>query len=101
MKLTSSTVILPDETTELHKLLLFVFWVFDKKPPKFISCSKPKDQQFDTFASASKVPGNEDNTCIRTCASNDSGDLAEAVASLAPSEQEQKKKSALERPTTT
>jgi hypothetical protein len=44
----------------LHKLLLFAFWVIDKAPPKFISRSKPEDQQFDTSAPAMKKGGKED-----------------------------------------
>jgi len=65
--------LLPEESPELHKLLLFAFWVFDKAPPKFISPSKPEDQQFDGSAITSKMQGKQ------------------AVVLLAPSEQEQKK----------
>jgi len=74
--------LLPDETAELHKLLLFAFWAFDKKPPKFVSCSKPENQQFDNSTAASTVPVKEGMH-----ASDDSEVLAKAVATLAPSEQ--------------
>jgi len=32
--------LLPNDTAEVHTLLLFAFWAFDKKPPKFISRAK-------------------------------------------------------------
>jgi hypothetical protein len=40
--------LLPNESSTMHKLLLFAFLAFDKKPPKFISCAKPVAEQFDT-----------------------------------------------------
>jgi hypothetical protein len=86
--------LLPNESAELHKLLLFAFWVFDKAPPKFISRSKPEDQQFDTSAPAMEKGGKEDKggSRKRMRGSQDSDALAKAVASLAPSEEEQKEK---------
>ncbi len=38
----------------MHNLLLFAFWAFDKKPPKFISHAKPVLEQFDSSAVASE-----------------------------------------------
>jgi hypothetical protein len=72
-------------------LLLFAFWVFDKAPPKFISRSKPEDQQFDTSAVAPKHD-DKDAARKRIRSSNKSDALAKAVASLAPTEGEQKEK---------
>jgi hypothetical protein len=72
-------------------LLLFAFWVFDKAPPKFISRSKPEDQQFDTSAAAPKQD-DKDATRKRIRSSNKSDALAKAVASLAPTEEEKKEK---------
>jgi hypothetical protein len=40
--------VLRNESPTLHKVMLFSFWVFDKKPPKFISRAKPPQQQFDS-----------------------------------------------------
>jgi len=83
--------LLPDETAELQKLLLFAFWVFDKKPPKFVSHSKPEEQPFDTSTATSNVLAKGDNNARkRMHASNVSEALAKAVASLALSEEEQK-----------
>lgn len=82
----------PEKFPELHKLLLFVFWVFDKAPPKFISHSEPVDQQFDSSVTASKVQDKDDTSRKRMRATNDSEALAKVVALLAPSEQEQKEK---------
>jgi hypothetical protein len=42
--------VLENESLTLHKVMLFSFWVFDKKPPKFISRAKPPQQQFDSSA---------------------------------------------------
>ncbi len=72
-------------------MILFAFWVFDKAPPKFNSRSKPEDQQFDTSAAAPKQD-DKDATRKRILSSNESDALAKAVASLAPTEEEQKKK---------
>jgi hypothetical protein len=37
--------LLPNDTMEVHTLLLSAFWAFDKKPPKFISRAKPEQDQ--------------------------------------------------------
>jgi hypothetical protein len=80
--------LLPNESAELHKLLLFAFWVFDKAPPKFFFLSKPEDQQLDTSAAAMEKGG--DGSRKRMRGSQDSEASVKAVASLAPSEEEQK-----------
>jgi hypothetical protein len=41
--------LLPNETPEVHSLLQFAFWAFDKKTPIFISQAKPTNEQFDTW----------------------------------------------------
>jgi hypothetical protein len=86
--------LLPNESPDMWKLLLFAFWVFDKAPPKFISRAKPEDQQFDTSAPASDKVAKEDKdgSRKRMRAVQDSESLAKAVASLASSEEEQKEK---------
>jgi hypothetical protein len=32
---------LEDDHARIHAWLMFAFWAFDKKPPKFISSAKP------------------------------------------------------------
>jgi len=44
--------LLPNDTAEVHTLLLFEFWAFDKNPPKLISRAKPDNDQFNTSSSA-------------------------------------------------
>jgi hypothetical protein len=87
-------MLLPNESPDMWKLLLFAFWVFDKAPPKFISRAKPEDQQFDTSAPASDKVAKEDKdgSRKRMRAVKDSESLAKAVASLASSKEEQKEK---------
>jgi hypothetical protein len=48
--------LLPNEDSNLHQLLLFAFWAFDKKPQNFISRAKPESDQFDTSQPTSAVP---------------------------------------------
>jgi hypothetical protein len=40
--------ILNNESNNMHMILLFAFWAFDKKPPKFVSRAKPEHSQFDS-----------------------------------------------------
>jgi hypothetical protein len=81
--------LLPNYTGDVHKLLLFAFWAFDKKPPKFISRAKPLQKQFDSSALAS-----ENNDSIeatqwkKVWVTNDTEALAKAVSSLAASQEE-------------
>ena len=85
--------LLPNESEDLKVLLLFAFWAFDKKPPKFISRAKPLVEQFDSSAVAS---GNNNSTDekqrkkIRV--GHDTEALAKAVSSLASSQEEQEQR---------
>jgi hypothetical protein len=47
--------VLENDSPTLHKVMLFSFWVFDKKPPKFISRAKPPQQQFDSSSQAAEL----------------------------------------------
>jgi hypothetical protein len=85
--------LLPNESADLHTLLLFAFWAFDKKPPKFISRAKPESEQFDTSVAASecdKVAETSQRKKFRLLSDNES--LAKAVSSLAPSQAEQEQR---------
>jgi hypothetical protein len=83
--------LLPNEDSNLHQLLLFAFWAFDKKPPKFISRAKPESDQFDTSQPASAVPeSKKERKRVRIVDNTES--LAKAVSSLAPSNEEKEKK---------
>jgi len=44
---------------KVHTLLFFAFWAFDKEPSKFISRSKPEQDQFDTSSSQSTQPSSQ------------------------------------------
>ena len=85
--------LLPNDTGDVHKLLLFAFWAFDKKPPKFMSRAKPIQEQFDSSAVASE---NNDSTEAKqrkkVRVTNDTEALAKAVSSLAASQEEQKER---------
>jgi len=63
-------------TAEVHTLLLFAFWAFDKKPPKFISWAKPEKDQFDTSSSSTST---EPPLCKRSKTTNYSEALAHAL----------------------
>jgi hypothetical protein len=80
--------LLPNDTVEVQTLLLFAFWAFDKKPPKFISRAKPEQDQFDTSSSASTAPP----TRKKFKTTIDAEALAQAVSSLAPSKEEQEER---------
>jgi len=80
--------LLPNDTVEVQRLLLFAFWAFDKKPPKFISRAKPEKDQFDTSLSALTAPP----TCKKFKTTSDTEALAQAVSSLAPSKEEQEQR---------
>jgi hypothetical protein len=73
----------------VHILLLFVFWDFDKKPPKFISRAKPEKDQFDTSSSSTST---EPPLHKRSKTTNDSEASAHALSSLAPSKEEQEQR---------
>jgi hypothetical protein len=82
--------ILHNESPTLHKVMLFSFWVFDKKPPKFISRAKPPQQQFD---SSSQAAESADSMYVkpykRVRVRSETDALAKAVSALAPNEKEQ------------
>ena len=80
--------LLPSDTAEVHTLLLFAFWAFNKKPPKFISRAKPEKDQFDTSSSASTAPPTRKK--FKTTSNAEA--LAQAVSSLAPSKEEQEQR---------
>jgi hypothetical protein len=78
-------MLLLNESSDVHTMLLFAFWAFDKKPPKFISRTKPVDEQFDTSTEVSaQKPKQKKSWPV-----NDGEALAVAVSSLAPSKEEQ------------
>jgi hypothetical protein len=78
--------LLPNEPEELHMLLLFAFWAFDKKHPKFISRAKPEAEQFNSSAAASGHNKDTDTSQQKKFrVVNDTESLAKAVSSLAPS----------------
>jgi hypothetical protein len=72
----------------VHTMLLFAFWAFDKKPPKFISWAKPVDEQFDTSTEVSAQNVKQK----KSWPVNHGEALAVAVSSLAPSKEEQKER---------
>jgi len=78
--------LLPNDTMEVHTLLLCAFWAFDKKPPKFISRAKPEQDQFDTSLSQSTQPSNRKGLKTTT---SDVEALAQAVSSLGATREEQ------------
>jgi hypothetical protein len=87
--------LLPNESSNLHKLLLFTFWAFDKKPPKFISRAKPVAEQFDTsqaidLTAAATVEGVKEHKRLKVVDNTEA--LAKAVSSLAPTDEEDKSK---------
>ncbi len=87
--------LLPNESADLHVLLLFAFWAFDKKPPKYISRAKPEAEQFDTSVAASDAnPENRSSVKQRKRfrVEHDTDALARAVSSLAPSNEEQEQR---------
>ncbi len=77
--------LLPYDREEVHKILLFAFWAFDKKPPKFFSCAKPVAEQFDS-SQAAATPATIDNVkeCKRVWAAANTEALTKAISSLAP-----------------
>ncbi len=80
--------LLLNESSDVHTMLLFAFWAFDKKPPKFISWAKPVDEQFDTSTEVSAQ-----NVKQKKSWPVKHGEaLAVAVSSLAPSKEEQKER---------
>jgi hypothetical protein len=81
--------LLPNDTAEVHTLLLFAFWAFDKKPPKFISRAKPENDQFDTSSSSTST---DPPLRKRYKTTSDTETLAQAVSSLAPSKEEQEQR---------
>jgi hypothetical protein len=36
--------LLPEESDDVHNIMLFAFWAFDKHPPQFITHAKPQHQ---------------------------------------------------------
>jgi len=69
-------------------MLLFAFWAFDKKPPKFISRAKPDAEQFDTSTEVSgQQPKQKKQRQVV-----DGEAIAAAVSSLAPSKEEQEER---------
>jgi hypothetical protein len=87
--------LLPADSPDMHTLLLFAFWAFDKKPPKFISRAKPLEEQFDSSVAVSSASLRDTETTTagkqrkKFRVSHDTDALARAVSSLAPSLQEQ------------
>jgi hypothetical protein len=81
--------LLPNDTAEVCTFLLFAFWAFDKKPPKFILWTKPEKDQFDMSSSSTST---EPTLCIRSKTTNDGAALVQALSSLAPSKEEQEQK---------
>jgi hypothetical protein len=77
--------LLPIESSEVHTMLLFAYWAFDKNPPKFISRAKPEDEQFDTSTEVSAQQPKQKKT--RQVVDGEA--IAVAVSSLAPSKEEQ------------
>jgi len=87
--------LLPNESADVHVLLLFAFWAFDKKPPKFISRAKPEAEQFDTSVAAPAANAENSSSVkqrkkLRVEHNTDA--LARAVSSLAPSQEEQEQR---------
>ena len=88
--------ILQNESPTLHKVMLFSFWVFDKKPPKFISRAKPPQQQFDSSSQAAEsVDSRNQKPYKRVRVGSETDALAKAVSALAPNDKEQKIRIAL------
>ena len=83
--------LLPDESDDLHKVMLFAFWAFDKHPPQFITRAKPQHQQFDS----SDANNNGSSGKKRKKTTEGTEILSAAIASLAPDKKEQKHKVAL------
>ncbi len=82
--------VLENESPTLHKVMLFSFWVFDKKPPKFILRAKPHHQQFDSSAHAKESLDSRNKKqykCVWVGSETEA--LAKAVSALAANEKEQ------------
>jgi hypothetical protein len=77
-------------SADVHNLLLFAFWAFDKKPPKFKLFVKPGLEQFDSLAVFSE---NNDSTEAKQCKIPGYQALAKVVFSpLASSQEEQEQR---------
>jgi hypothetical protein len=74
---------------KVHTLLFFAFWAFDKEPSKFISRSKPEQDQFDTSSSQSTQPSSQKQLKTTT---SDVEALAQAVSSLGATKEEQEQR---------
>ena len=76
------------------ELLLFAFWAFDKKLPKFISRAKPVGEQFDTSQAVANITTVIDSVKerkrVRVAENTDA--LDKAISSLAPREDEVRSK---------
>jgi hypothetical protein len=83
--------VLENESPTLHKVMLFPFWVFNKKPPKFISRAKPPQQQFDSSSQAAESADSRNQKPYkRVRVGSETDALAKAVSALAPNDKEQK-----------
>lgn len=82
--------IVANPRSTLNNILLFAFWAFDQKPPKFISRTQPFHNQFDSSDPNVENPTNQNvKSRKRAIVAEDNGQmLAEAVASLAPKDDE-------------
>lgn len=82
--------IVANPRSTLNNILLFAFWAFDQKPPKFISRTQPFHNQFDSSDPNVENPTNQNvKSRKRAMVAEDNGQmLAEAVASLAPKDDE-------------
>jgi hypothetical protein len=85
------TRLMENEDANLHTLLMFAFWAYDKKPPKFISQAKPVSDQFDTSAPRGSINDNGVSR-KRQRLIHDNESVAKAIKLLAPNPLEQEKK---------
>ncbi len=83
--------LLPDESEDVHKIMLLAFRAFDKHPPQFITHAKPQQQQFDS----SGANNNAGSGKKRKKTTEGAEILSAAIAPLAPDKEEHQDKVAL------